>query len=86
MLIGVIADDFTGASDIAVTLSKGITGEGGLKTTLYLGIPEREATDGVEAGVIALKSRSVPAAEAVSQSLAAASWLLAQGCQQIVFK
>lgn len=86
MLIGVIADDFTGASDIAVTLSKGIPGEGGLKTTLYLGIPDCEATDGVEAGVIALKSRSIPATEAVSQSLAAARWLLAQGCKQIVFK
>ncbi|QGY32349.1 3-oxo-tetronate kinase [Pantoea cypripedii] len=86
MLIGVIADDFTGASDIAVTLSKGITGEGGLKTTLYLTTPQQAASPDVEAGVIALKSRSVPAAEAVALSLAACRWLLAQGCQQIVFK
>lgn len=86
MLIGIIADDFTGASDIAVTLSKGLAGEGGLHTTQYLGIPQQPATADVEAGVIALKSRSLPAAEAVQQSLAACEWLLDQGCTQIVFK
>jgi len=86
MLIGVIADDFTGASDIAVTLSKGLTGEGGLRTTQYLGTPSQPAEPEVEAGVIALKSRSIPASQAVEQSLAACEWLLAQGCRQIVFK
>ncbi|MDW8847698.1 3-oxo-tetronate kinase [Erwinia sp. MMLR14_017] len=86
MLIGVIADDFTGASDIAVTLSKGLKGEGGLCTTQYLGLPSRPATAEVEAGVIALKSRSVPADQAVAQSLAACRWLLDQGCEQIIFK
>jgi len=86
MLIGVIADDFTGASDIAITLSKGLKGEGGLKTTQYLGLPVRPAAAEVEAGVIALKSRSIPAEEAVAQSLAACRWLQEQGCRQIVFK
>ncbi|ERK09073.1 hypothetical protein L579_1440 [Pantoea sp. AS-PWVM4] len=86
MLIGVIADDFTGASDIAVTLSQGLPGEGGLRTTQYLGVPQQPAHAEVEAGVIALKSRSLPASEAVAQSLAACEWLLAQGCSQIVFK
>ncbi|MDI9221570.1 four-carbon acid sugar kinase family protein [Pantoea sp. EA-12] len=86
MLIGVIADDFTGASDIAVTLSKGLPGEGGLSTTQYLGVPVQPARPEVEAGVIALKSRSLPAAVAVEQSLTACEWLLDQGCQQIVFK
>lgn len=86
MLIGVIADDFTGASDIAVTLSKGLPGEGGLRTTQYLGVPQESALEEVEAGVIALKSRSLPAQQAVEQSLAACEWLLQQGCQQIVFK
>lgn len=86
MLIGVIADDFTGASDIGVTLAKGIAGEGGLRTTLYLGTPDTAAAEEVEAGVIALKSRSISAHEAVKASLAACRWLLAQGCQQIVFK
>ena len=86
MLIGVIADDFTGASDIAITLLKGIPGEGGLNTSLYLGIPSQKAATNVEAGVIALKSRSIPAHEAVKQSVAACRWLLSQGCSQIVFK
>lgn len=86
MLTGVIADDFTGASDIAVTLSKGLPGEGGLRTTQYLGVPAQPAAAEVEAGVIALKTRSLPASEAVTQSLAACEWLLAQGCRQIVFK
>ena len=86
MLIGVIADDFTGASDIAVTLVKGLEGEGGLATTQYLGVPSLAAHPEVDVGVVALKTRSVPAREAVRQSLAACQWLMAQGCQQIVFK
>ncbi|WP_428032430.1 3-oxo-tetronate kinase [Ancylobacter sp.] len=86
MFLGVIADDFTGASDIANTLAKGVQPEGGLRTVQYLGVPATRAAADVEAGVIALKSRSIPAAEAVAQSLAALDWLLAQGCRQIVFK
>ncbi|MEO1249806.1 MAG: four-carbon acid sugar kinase family protein, partial [Pseudomonadota bacterium] len=86
MLVGVIADDFTGASDIASTLAQGLPGEGGLKTVQYLGLPSQPASADVEAGVVALKSRSIPAAEAVSQSLAALAWLQAQGCRQILFK
>ncbi|CAA0101072.1 3-oxo-tetronate kinase [Starkeya nomas] len=86
MLLGVIADDFTGASDIANTIAKGIAPEGGLRTVQYLGVPAAPAAADVEAGVISLKSRSIPAAEAVAQSLAALDWLLAQGCRQIVFK
>ncbi|MBY5825887.1 3-oxo-tetronate kinase [Rhizobium leguminosarum] len=86
MLIGVIADDFTGASDIANTLSKGLPGQGGLRTTQYLGLPSSAADPLVEAGVVSLKSRSIQASDAVAQSLAALEWLLAQGCEQIVFK
>lgn len=86
MLIGVIADDFTGASDIANTLAKGHEDSPGLRVVQYLGIPDRPADSGVEAGVVSLKSRSTPVAEAVRESLAALDWLLAQGCQQIVFK
>ncbi len=86
MLLGVIADDFTGASDIANTIAKGWGGEGGLRTTQFLGVPSAPAPETCEAGVVALKSRSIPAGEAVSQSLAALEWLLAQGCRQIVFK
>jgi len=86
MLLGVIADDFTGASDIANTLAKGGGGTAGLKTVQFLGLPGKPAPDHCEAGVVSLKSRSIPAAEAVAQSLAALDWLLAQGCRQIVFK
>jgi len=86
MLLGVIADDFTGASDIANTLAKGIPGQRGLRTTQFVGLPSRPASSDVEAGVISLKSRSSPASEAIAQSLAALSWLKAQGCRQFVFK
>ncbi|MGO4855334.1 3-oxo-tetronate kinase [Phaeovulum sp. W22_SRMD_FR3] len=86
MLIGVIADDFTGASDIANTLARGTLPEGGLRTAQFSGVPSGPAPAGIEAGVIALKSRSAPVEEAVAQSVAALHWLKAQGCQQIIFK
>lgn len=79
MLLGVIADDFTGASDIANTLAKG-----GMSTVQFSGIGE--TAPNCEAGVVALKTRSVAARDAVAQSIAAARWLLDQGCEQIVFK
>lgn len=86
MLLGVIADDFTGASDIANTIAKGLPGQGGLRTAQFLGVPDRPAPASIEAGVVALKTRSVRVAEAVAQSLKALEWLRAQGCSQIVFK
>ncbi|MGL5445758.1 MAG: 3-oxo-tetronate kinase [Rhabdaerophilum sp.] len=81
MLLGVIADDFTGGSDIANTLAKG-----GMAVTQFVGIPSRKASADCEAGVVSLKSRTIPAAGAVAQSLSACDWLLAQGCRQILFK
>lgn len=81
MLLGIIADDYTGASDIANTLAKG-----GLATTQFLGLPTKKAPLACEAGVVALKSRSIAADAAVTQSLAALAWLQAQGCTQFVFK
>src|SRR3954466_9981967 len=86
MLIGVIADDFTGASDIANTLAKGLPGQGGLVTSQYMGVPRVAAAPGVKAGVVSLKSRSVPVEDAVAASLEALHWLKAQGCRQVVFK
>jgi uncharacterized protein YgbK (DUF1537 family) len=86
MLLGVIADDFTGASDIANTLAKGLPGQGGLVVSQYMGVPDSNAAPEIEAGVISLKTRSIPAAEAVAQSLEALAWLQAQGCRQFVFK
>ena len=79
MKIGVIADDFTGASDIALTLA-----EGGMCTAQFVGIPDTSVD--VDAGIVALKSRTIPVSEAISQSLAACDWLLAQGAEQIIFK
>ncbi|WP_367272372.1 3-oxo-tetronate kinase [Phreatobacter sp.] len=81
MLLGCIADDFTGASDLANTLAKG-----GMATMQFVGIPDGAAPPDCEAGVVALKSRTIPPAEAVAQSLAACEWLLAQGARQILFK
>lgn len=86
MLLGVIADDFTGASDIANTIAKGLPGQGGLRTVQYLGVPSTTADPEVEAGVIALKSRSIAPEDAVHQALRALEWLLNEGCSQVVFK
>jgi uncharacterized protein YgbK (DUF1537 family) len=86
MLLGVIADDFTGASDIANTIAKGLHGQGGLKTAQFLGVPVQDSVRDIEAGVISLKTRSIPAKEAIDQSLAALAWLQKQGCEQFVFK
>lgn len=81
MLLGCIGDDFTGSSDLANTLAKG-----GMRTVQYTGVPTASASPDVQAGVVALKSRSIDPAQAVSQSLAALEWLKQQGCEQIFFK
>jgi len=78
--IGVVADDFTGASDIALTLA-----EAGMKTLLLAGIQDQASPD-CDAAVISLKSRTAPVAEAVEQSWKACGWLTAQGAEQIIFK
>ena len=82
-LLGCIADDFTGATDLANMLVRG-----GMRTVQSIGIPSAEVTAGLDADaiVIALKSRTIPVAEAVEQSLAALAWLREQGCEQIFFK
>ena len=81
MLLGCIADDFTGATDLANNLVRG-----GLRTVQTVGVPRDPLRDEVDAVVVALKSRTIPAAEAVTQSLAALQWLQHQGCKQIYFK
>lgn len=82
-LLGCIADDFTGATDLANMLVRG-----GMRTVQSIGIPSREVAAGLDADaiVIALKSRTTPVAEAVEESLAALAWLREQGCEQIFFK
>jgi uncharacterized protein YgbK (DUF1537 family) len=80
VVLGVIADDFTGATDVASMLVRG-----GMRTVQAIGVPEGAAPH-ADAVVVALKSRSLPAAEAVSQSLAALRWLEAAGARQFYFK
>ena len=81
MQLGVIADDFTGATDIASFLVRN-----GMPTVQLNGVPTRDLPLTSEAVVISLKTRSCPAEMAVSQSLAALRWLQARGCQQFYFK
>ncbi|WCM22678.1 four-carbon acid sugar kinase family protein [Paraburkholderia bryophila] len=83
-LLGCIADDFTGATDLANMLVRG-----GMRTVQSIGVPasaESADTFAADALVVALKSRTIPAADAVAQSLAALDWLRAQGCRQYLFK
>lgn len=81
MLLGCIGDDFTGSSDLANTLSKQ-----GMRCAQYTGVPSGPAQPDIEAGVVALKSRSVAPRDAVRQSLKALEWLQEQGCEQFFFK
>ncbi|WP_447922207.1 3-oxo-tetronate kinase [Achromobacter aegrifaciens] len=79
--LGCIADDFTGATDLANNLVRA-----GMRTVQTIGIPREPWRGGADAAVVALKTRTLPAAEAVAQSLAALDWLRAQGAEQIYFK
>ncbi len=80
MLLGCIADDFTGGTDLASTLSGG-----GMRTVQTIGVPDGPIED-ADAVVVALKSRTTPPEQAVAESLAALHWLQAQGCSQFFFK
>lgn len=82
MLLGCIADDFTGATDLANTLVKS-----GMNTVQSIGIPDGSLSlDGIDALVIALKSRTIPANKAIEQSLSALAYLKSAGAQQFFFK
>jgi uncharacterized protein YgbK (DUF1537 family) len=81
MILGCIGDDFTGASDLANTLARQ-----GMRTLQFSGVPVRSAPTFCEAGVIALKSRTIAPQDAINLSLAALEWLLGQGARQIFFK
>jgi uncharacterized protein YgbK (DUF1537 family) len=81
ILLGCIADDFTGATDLANNLVRA-----GMRVVQTIGVPTADLADEADAVVVALKSRTIPAAEAVRQSLAALQWLQRQGARQIYFK
>src|SRR3954471_24984370 len=81
LALGCIADDFTGATDLANNLVRG-----GMRVVQTIGVPDGPLDEAADAVVVALKSRTVPATEAVAQSLQALQWLRAQGVQQVYFK
>jgi len=82
MLLGCIADDLTGATDLAIMLTRG-----GMRTLQLMSVPESNVgLDGYDAIVIALKTRTCPVEEAVSLSLKSADALLKLGARQIYFK
>jgi uncharacterized protein YgbK (DUF1537 family) len=82
LLIGCIADDLTGATDVAVTFSRE-----GLTAIQVNGVPDDTlAVTDADVIVVALKSRTIAAAEAVAQSLAALHWLQARGARRLYFK
>ena len=81
MRLGVIADDFTGATDIA-----GFLVEHGIPTVQVNGVPKGKIDAKAEAYVVSLKSRSCPADQAVNLSLEALEWLRGMGCIRFYFK
>ncbi|MBU6494617.1 MAG: four-carbon acid sugar kinase family protein [Burkholderiales bacterium] len=80
-LLGCIADDFTGATDLANMLVRG-----GMRTVQTIGVPAGPLAAEAEAVVVALKTRTAPRAQAVAESLAALAWLRSLGCRQFYFK
>ena len=82
LALGCIADDYTGASDLANTLTRG-----GLRTVQTIGVPSNDlALPDVDAVVVSLKSRSIEAGLAVSRSRAAEKWLRGRGAAHVLFK
>lgn len=82
MLLGAVADDFTGATDLASMLTRA-----GMRTVLVLGAPKPgDPAPKAEAVVAALKSRTAPVAEAVAESLASWRWMKEAGARQCYFK
>ena len=82
LLLGCIADDLTGATDLGITLARE-----GLSVIQVNGIPDSDlAVPVADAVVVALKSRTIAPADAVAQALAALAWLRARGAERIYFK
>ena len=81
LLLGCIADDFTGATDLANNLVRA-----GMRVVQTIGVPHAPLSAEVDAVVVALKSRTIAPQDAIEQSLQALQWLQEQGAQQIYFK
>lgn len=81
-LLGCIADDFTGATDLASMLVRN-----GMRAVQVIGVPAgTDPAPDADAIIVALKSRTAPPRQAVAESLAALGWLRAAGCRQFFFK
>lgn len=81
LLVGCVADDFTGATDVA-----NIFARGGLKATVVIGIPDDDREIDAEAIVVALKTRTIDPKAAIEESLAALHWLRERGAGKFFFK
>ena len=82
LLLGAVADDYTGASDLANTLNRN-----GLSTIQTIGVPASGLkVDDAEAIVVALKIRSIEASQAVEAATAAYDWLSARGAKHVMYK
>ncbi len=82
LFLGCIADDYTGASDLANTLTRA-----GLRTVQTIGVPSDDLKlPEVDAVVVSLKSRSIEADQAVTRSRAAEKWLRSRGASHVLFK
>jgi uncharacterized protein YgbK (DUF1537 family) len=79
--LGCIADDFTGATDLANNLVRA-----GMRVVQTIGVPNGPLDAKVDAVVVALKSRTIAPAEAVAQSQAAEAWLRSRGARHVLFK
>jgi len=80
-LLGSIADDFTGATDLAGMLVKQ-----GMRTVQMIGVPRQAPPEGLDAIVVALKTRTTPPQDAIDTSLTALEWLRDAGCRQFFLK
>lgn len=81
VMLGCIADDFTGATDLANNLVRN-----GMRAVQTIGVPPSGQPIDADAVVVALKSRTAPRSDAIAMSLDALRWLQAQGAEQIYFK
>jgi len=83
MLLGAVADDFTGATDLATALTSR-----GFRTSVVVdvGLVDPASLDGLDAVVVALKTRTAPVGEAVARSEAALEHLLAWGAERVYLK
>lgn len=80
-ILGCIADDFTGATDLA-----GLLARSGVRVSLRIGVPDSPPSDTAAFEVIALKSRTAPVDEALAETRAALKWLQAAGAQRFFWK